>query len=189
MKNDILDAIQNRRATFQAQFSNREIEEQDIWTILNAANAAPTHKRTQPWRFVVFQKEGLQKLGTELSRIYKEITPEDKYSEVKEENMAKKATDSNVAIAIVVNYTGAVPEWEELAATACAVQNMWLATHSLGLGGYWSSPGLINHIGPFLKLSENQQCIGLFYMGHVEPTKDNRSLNRTPIEEKVSWVS
>src|SRR5690606_13635805 len=101
-----------------------------------SANAAPTHKRTQPWRFVVFRKEGLERLGAELSRIYRTTTSPDKYTVVAEQNMAKKATMSNVAIAIVVNYTGELPEWEELAATACAVQNMWLAAHSLNIGGY-----------------------------------------------------
>lgn len=27
------------------------------------------------------------------------------------------------------------PEWEELAATSCAVQNMQLMSHALGVGG------------------------------------------------------
>lgn len=185
MKNEILKTIHERRTVNQNSFTDQEISKEDILTILEAANAAPTHKRTQPWRFVVFQKEGLQRLGAELSRIYRTTTPAEKYLEQTEQNMGKKATMSNVAIAIVVNYTGELPEWEELAATACAVQNIWLAAHSLNIGGYWASPGLINHLGPFLNLEENQRCVGLFYMGHhnAEPREPVRS----PIAEKVRW--
>jgi nitroreductase len=169
----------------QNNFTAEEISKQDILTILEAANAAPTHKRTQPWRFVVFRKEGLQRLGAELARVYKAVTPSEKYTELAEQNMAKKATMSNVAIAIIVNYSGELPEWEELAATSCAVQNMWLAAHSIGLGGYWATPGLINHLGDFLQLESNQKCIGLFYLGHHD--NEVREPARSPIEEKIRW--
>ncbi len=183
--NEVLEAIQGRRAVMQNNFTEQEVSKEDILTILDAANAAPTHKRTQPWRFVIFRKEGLERLGTELARIYKDITPTEKYSELAEQNMAKKATMSNVALAIIVNYTGELPEWEELAATSCAVENLWLATHSLGLGGYWATPGLIHHMGEFLKLENNQKCIGLFYLGHHN--SEPRTPARTPIEDKIRW--
>lgn len=185
MSNEVLKAIQYRRTVNQVSFTDQPISKADIEVILEAANAAPTHKRTQPWRFVVFQDQGLQRLGEELSRIYKEITPAEKYTELAEQNMAKKATMSNVALAIIVDYSGDLPEWEELAATACAVQNIWLAAYSLGIGGYWATPGLINHLEGFLKLEPNQKCIGLFYMGHHNG--EPREPARTPVAEKVRW--
>src|SRR5690606_39519082 len=60
-----------------------------------------------------------------------------------------------------------------------------LAAHSLGIGGYWATPGLINHLGPFLNLAGNQKCVGLFYLGHHE--SEAREPVRSPIEEKVRW--
>jgi len=185
MTNDILKAIQSRRTVNQNSYTDQEVTREELLTILEAANAAPTHKRTQPWRFVIFRKEGLERLGTELARIYKSVTPAEKYTEATEQNMAKKATTSNAAIAIVVNYTGDVPEWEELAATACAVQNIWLAAHSLNIGGYWATPGFINHLGGFLNLEENQKCIGLFYLGHHNA--EARESARSPIQDKIRW--
>lgn len=184
-RNDVLDAIHFRRTVNQNSFTAEEVSKEDILTILEAANAAPTHKRTQPWRFVIFRKNGLHRLGAELAKIYKTITPADKYTEVAEQNMAKKATMSNVAIAIIVNYTGDLPEWEELAATACAVENLWLAAHSLHIGGYWATPGLINHLDEFLALEENQKCVGIFYLGHH--TAETREPTRSPIEDKIRW--
>lgn len=186
MKNEVLNAIHYRRTVNQNSFTDQDISKEDILTILEAANAAPTHKRTQPWRFVIYRNDGLKTLGTELSRVYKSITPAEKYSEAMEENMGKKATSATVAIAIIVNYSYELPEWEELAAVSCAVENLWLAAHSLGLGGYWASPGLINHMGEFLTLQENQKCIGLFYLGHHN--SEAREPARSPIEDKIRWV-
>ena len=184
-RNKTLHDIKYRRAIFQNNFTQDPVTREDILTLLEAADSAPTHKRTQPWRFIVFREKGLLRLGQELSRIYREITPSDKYSTKTEENMGAKATMSQSAIAIVVNYSGDVPEWEELAATACAVQNMWIAAQSIGLGGYWASPGLIQHIGPFLELEPNQTCLGFFYLGH--PSADEREPVRSPLTEKVRW--
>ena len=186
MKNEVLNAIHYRRTVNQNSFTDQDISKDDIVTILEAANAAPTHKRTQPWRYVIYRNEGLKTLGAELSRIYKNITPGEKYSEVTEVNMGKKATDATVAIAIIVNYSYELPEWEELAAVACSVQNLWLAAHSLGIGGYWASPGLINHMGDFLSLQENQKCIGIFYLGYHN--SEAREPARSPIEDKIRWV-
>lgn len=183
--NEVLKAIQSRRSVFQANFTDQDVNKEDILTILEAANAAPTHKRTQPWRFTIFKGEGLLRLGSELSRIYKAVTPPEKYFEKTEITMGEKATQSKVAIALIVNYTGDVPEWEELAATSCAIENMWLAAHSLGLGGYWATPGLINHLSNFLNLEENQKCIGLFYLGHHET--EAREPVRSPIADKIRW--
>lgn len=183
MSNQILETIQNRRAVFQKQYHDTDISEQDLQTILEAANAAPTHKRTEPWRFVIFKNKGLSKLGTELSRIYQEITPEKEYNPKKAEKTKEKATSANVAFAIIVHYSGKVPEWEELAATACAVQNMWLASHSLGIGAYWSSPKTIHHLDDFLGLKDNQECIGLFYMGHADLS--DSTPKRGDIEGKI----
>src|SRR5699024_11053288 len=131
--------------------------------------------------------KGLSKLGAELARIYQEITSEKEYNPKKAEKTKEKATSANVAFAIIVHYSGRVPEWEELAATACAVQNMWLAAHSLGIGSYWSSPQTIQHLDGFLDLDENQKCIGLFYMGHTDV--EAALPNRTEVDDKIlKWV-
>jgi len=51
----VLDLIKKRRSIFPAQYTDREIAKSDIEKILEAANWAPTHKKTEPWRFRVFR--------------------------------------------------------------------------------------------------------------------------------------
>ncbi len=67
-----------------------------------------------------------------------------------------------------------------------AVQNMWLYCTALNIGCYWSSPGLIKHMGDFFNLNEGERCLGFFYMGYYEG--DLPEVNRNPIEDKIVWL-
>ena len=74
-------------------------------------------------------------------------------------------------ISIGMHASGLVPEWEELAATAMAVQNMYLTLavepHA---AGYWTSG---NGTGSdFMKeatgLAAEDKQLGFFFLGFVE---------------------
>ena len=177
--------INHRRAVFPPSYTGQAIPKELLTELLDCADAVPTHKLTQPWRFVVFREQGLARLADQLAALYKIHTPPEQFLQKKMESTCDKVLQSGAVLAIVVSYSGAVPQWEELAATACAVQNLWLVASAAGIGGYWSSPGTINHIGDFLGLAANQECLGFFYMGyHDEPP---RIANRRPLAEKVRW--
>ena len=66
-----------------------------------------------------------------------------------------------------MDFSGLVPEWEEIAATSMAVQNMYLTCTANNIGCYWSSPKIVEKLTESLKIEENQQCLGLFYMGKL----------------------
>ena len=181
------EVIKSRRSIFPESYTQEEIPTNLIEEILESANYAPTHKLTQPWRFTVIRKEAKAKLGAELGDIYKRVVPSEKFLQKKYDSFAQKTSQANVIIAICTQFhEDKVPNWEELAAVACAVQNMALTAEALNIGAYWSSPPLIDHLGDFLGLSENEKCYGLFYMGYhnAEP----REAKRTPMSEKVKWM-
>lgn len=181
------DLIRKRRSIFPDTYINKPIDREIIEEILENANWAPNHRHTAPWRFKVFQGEALQKLSDYLSSWYQEHTPADRYSEKKYEKTKNKPLRSACVIAICMQRDPEerVPEWEEIAAVACSVQNMWLSCTAYGIGCYWSSPRSIIEAEEFLKLGEGERCLGLFYMGyHQLPDLPGK---RTPIAEKVVW--
>ena len=45
-----------------SQFIDKEIEEKYLERILDSANWAPTHKKTEPWRFKVFKDKSKDKI-------------------------------------------------------------------------------------------------------------------------------
>jgi nitroreductase len=179
--------ISERRAIFPVQFSKGEMSREEIQKLLEAANWAPTHKRTEPWRFKVFHSlESRQNLSNFLSEIYKKTAVH--FSEVKQRKMAEKPLLSACVIAICMQRDPhqSLPEWEEIAATAMAVQNLWLQATEMRLGGYWSSPGLIEHLGEHIQLEAGERCIGFFYLGkYDEPWPEGK--RNSLIKEKTVW--
>lgn len=177
--------IKNRRSVFPPSYTSRIIAKDTMLSLLDCANTAPTHKLTQPWRFTVFQGTGLLRLANKLADLYKENTADELFIQKKYEATREKVMQSGGVIAIHVHYSGLLPAWEELAATACAVQNLWLAASAAGIGGYWSTPAFITKINDFLGLAANEQCLGFFYMGYHE--EKPRPANRKPLSEIVKW--
>ena len=153
------EIIESRRSIFPKDYTGEELPQEVLEEILNSSNFAPNHKRTKPWRFKVFKNDEKQNLAKEIQRIYKETTQEHLFLEKKYLDFEGKISKSNAIITISVNFSSLVPEWEEIAATAMAVQNMYLTCTANEIGCYWSSHNVINHLGDFLNLEENQRCI------------------------------
>ena len=186
MEKMILDIIKKRRAVFPAQYNDRPIAKEMLLDVLEAANWAPTHRRTEPWRFKVLRGKSLEKLGEFMAGKYEQIDEKPKKIKIKKfrENPIRSA--AVILICMQRDPAESIPEWEEIASTAMAVQNMWLRCTELGIGSYWSSPALIKHMGEFVDLAEGEKCLGLFYMGYYD--QEIPVVGREPIEEKVLWL-
>lgn len=159
--------IENRRSVFPRDYKETPINEAVLEEILNSASFAPNHKKTKPWRLKVFRNEEKNALGQKLAEVYKETASAQTFLEKKYLDISNKIEKADTIITISVNFSGLVPEWEEVAATAMAVQNMYLTASVNSVGCYWSSPGTIKHLDAFLGLEENQKCYGLFYLGNI----------------------
>ncbi|MEZ4874296.1 MAG: nitroreductase [Flavobacteriaceae bacterium] len=183
----ILPTIASRRSVFPVQYSGEPIAKEEVQIILEAANWAPTHKRTEPWRFkVLYSEESRKKLSVFLSETYKMRA--EKFSEVTfrkyQENPLKAACI--IAICMQRDPKESLPEWEEIAATAMAVQNMWLTASEMNIGAYWGSPAIISHMGDFFPLEAGERCLGFFYMGKYQEELP-KGFRNTSIEEKTQW--
>ncbi|WP_294250331.1 nitroreductase [uncultured Chryseobacterium sp.] len=165
-KADVLkEIIEQRKSIFPKDYTEAEIPQEIIDAVLQASVTAPNHKRTTPWRFKVFRGEEKGRLASEMQAIYKATQPEHVFLEKKFYDIGYKINKADTVISIIVNFSGMVPEWEEIAAVSMAVQNMYLTCTANGIGCYWSSPKLVDHLKESLTIEENQKCLGLFYMG------------------------
>ncbi len=184
----ITELVRRRRAVFPPMYKDQPIDREIIEEILENANWAPTHKLTEPWRFRVFTGESLERLAQFMADFYREHTPEEQFSVKKFEKTLSKARRSACVIAICMQRDPAerVPEWEEIAAVACAVQNMWLTATAHGIGAYWSTSKSIYATQDLLDLQPGEQCLGYFFMGY----QDGPELpgKRQPIDEKIRWM-
>lgn len=182
------EVIRSRRSVFPPAFSDKRIDDEIINQILENANWAPTHKLTEPWRFHVITDASRAQLGQLAGAWYEQHVLGDAYKAKKHEKIMRNPIISSHIIAICVqrDEQERIPQWEEEAAVACAVQNLWLSVTSMGLGGYWSTPKYLKILNEMIDLNDGEYCIGLFYLGIPKEGYKAQS-KRGSIGEKVKW--
>jgi nitroreductase len=182
--------VRSRRSVFPKQFEGgRKIPDEIVNRILDNATWAPNHGQTEPWKFVVFTGEGLKKLATFQSELYKESSGE-RFKEATYINLQSNPLKASHVIALCMKRdpNKKFPEVEEIAAVSCAVENIYLSVTAYGLGGYWTTGGITYNekAKPFFGLGEEDKLLGFFYLAYVAiPSPAGQ---RKPLEEKVQWV-
>jgi nitroreductase len=175
--------IRHRRSVYPQQVVPGTIPEELVDGLISNACWAPNHKKTEPWRFVRIRGEKLKDLSAFLSDFYRENTPAEKFSELKWKKAGERPLQSAYVLALCLERSPGelIPAWEETAALACAVQNLWLACSALGIGAYWSTPEAIRSLGRLFDPTGKEECLGLFYMGWAPAEVPDSS--RRPVEE------
>lgn len=183
--------IRNRRSVFQQQYTGEKVDDAIVRQMLENANWAPTHKLTEPWRFIVFTSNGIQKLAEEQSALYRQVTTaKGTYSEDRYQNLLTKPKLSShiIAIAMKRDEKKSLPEIEEVGAVYCAVENMYLTASAYGVGCYLSTGGITHweEAKALFNLGADDKLIGFLHVGNIKgAVPDSR---RKPIDEKVTWV-
>jgi nitroreductase len=191
----IIKSIKDRRTIYPQHFdADKKITDINlIKELLDTAIWAPTHKLTQPWNFKVFHGDGVKTFFKKQQEIYKEITPADKFTENKFKKYDIKAEQVSAVIAVWMkrDEKERVPEIEEIVATGCVIENIYLSLKPFGLAGYLSTGDICytQQIKDFLKIGEKDLCLGFFQLGY--PSADIKEFNRKriPAEEKTEWIT
>ncbi|MBB4077420.1 nitroreductase [Lewinella aquimaris] len=182
----MLPAIAARRSIFPQFFTGDPVSREAIEQLIEAANLAPNHRKTEPWRFRVYRGPGKEQLKEELLTVYGKEKPD-------AAAIAKKFAgkiDQSAAVLLIFLHRDpreSVPEWEEIVAVGAAVENLWLSLDGAGLGGYWSSPGFVcGDYGEWPDSATNERCLGMFYLGRPDAPELPRRVGDW--REKVRWV-
>ena len=187
---DVIHAIETRQSI--GRVKQDPVPKEMIERILESAVHAPNHRLTEPWRFHVFTGKGrgeLARARAELARLQAEAEGEDEElvaGRVSRER--KKAFRAPVIIAVICEAGRDETETlENYAACACAVQNMQLTAHALGLGAMWrtGAPAYHERMREFFGLREGDTVVAHLYVGY--PDMAERHRRRKPVSEKTVW--
>ena len=189
MSSDIFKAISSRRTVKPATYSDKEIPEAVLKEILDSANWAPNHGRTEPWRLTVYSGEGRKKLQQLLKDVFEQnpgVYPPEKLTK-----WQNSALEAQVVIAVGMKRTEPckIPAIEELCAVACATQNILLTAEAHGLCSYWASS--ISHLPQTPKAlglnGPEDKVIGFIHLGYPS-TEVHDGVRKTSIEDKITWI-
>lgn len=203
--NSALQLMKARRSVKPKDMTGELLSKEDIEKVLEAANWAPSHNGTEPWKFAVVQgREGISEYLDIIETWYsdhKEEIPDVEYSRfLAKMSDARSTWVSNASHLLVLGMVREpVPgkrnvEWEEVAAVAMSVQNLHLALTTMqGTGGFWSSHSFCSRardsivFKEFLGMDgEEDRVLGAFIMGKTLPGKTFKG-HRRELRNKVEW--
>ncbi len=177
-KNGLYKAVYSRRDV-RAHFTSEPIEDKILTKILNAAHHAPSVGFSQPWNFILIKststkkkiKESFEKEKTRSSDMVKEPR-KSKYLSFKLEGIL----DSPVNICVTYDPSkfgpfvigrSSIPE-TGIYSVCCAVQNLWLAARTEGIGLGWVSILSNETLRETLKLPDHVVPVAYLCLGYVD---------------------
>lgn len=188
---DVLTAIHSRRSNGLAE--ETEVPEDIISQVLEAGTWAPSHHKTEPWRYFVMTGDGRRQLGEAMAAIAAEgMTPEEKVEKQKNlEKQKQKPMRAPVVIAVAVEPSEEerVDTLEEYGAVYASIQNMLLAAHALGLAAFWRTGAHCYHpkMNELFGVSGQGKVLGLIYIGY--PMREMKEGRRRPVEQVTTWIT
>ncbi len=182
---ELVQAIKKRRTihSFYETIVPTEIIERSI----DAANQAPCHRMTFPWRFT--------SLGRKKRELLLELQLRIKFGDrsISQKNIErtrdKVLNPSHLLIASQVSTNNQIQAREDYAACACAIQNLSLSLVANGVGSKWSTGKITTEMRTYEIAEINpieEEIIGFIWVGYGDiPTPINRPSISSTFRKKL----
>ena len=166
---ELAQAIQKRRTIHI--FSNKSVPNEVVEKSIFAANQAPCHRRTFPWRFTnigIKKRELLYQLQLTL-KFGDQPTDESSLKKIRD----KMFNPSHLLIASQISTDNQIQKLEDYAACACAIQNLSLSLVENYVGCKWSTGKITKDPNTYqiVEISPSEEeIIGFIWIGYgAEP--------------------
>ena len=164
----VFDAIVARRTAHS--FRTEPIPEDGMVRALEAANHAPCHRLTFPWRFIrvgARTRTALAEVAVAIKAAKRAVTAEEAT------RVAAKILDPpELLVACQVRVPDAFQSREDYAACSCAIQNLCVSLAADGVATKWSTGGLTRdpRTCQILGIDPRQlEVIGFIWAGYADP--------------------
>jgi len=170
---ETLECIKTRRSI--REYEDKDVPNDIIGIILEAATFAPSAGNLQPWEFIVVKERKKRELLYKASYYQEHVR------------------DAPVVIVVCVDLKKASSRYGHrgknlycIQDTAAAIQNMLLAAHDLGLGTCWVGAFDEEDVKLTISLPENLRPVALITLGY--PKEKPKMPKRIPVSN-ISWLN
>ena len=162
---DALQALTTRASPLQ--LADPPPDPAALDAMLRAAVRAPDHGRLHPWRFVVIRGAARSKLGDVLAAALKARDPNAAEAALAKERAKPLRAPLIVVVGARFREHKNVPEIEQIISAGAAAQNILVAAHAQGFGGFWrTGPAAYdNQVKTALGLDAQDSIVGFLYLG------------------------
>jgi nitroreductase len=153
--------------------------------ILAAAGRTPDHGKLFPWRFIVFQGKGRERIGDILADVLEK--EEERPKQIEEERGRFLRAPVVIGVISAAREMHKIPVWEQELSAGAVCQNVLIAAHALGFVGNWVTEWYAYHpkVKEKLGLKSGERVAGFIYIGTAAVPLEERP--RPDMEQIVSY--
>jgi nitroreductase len=182
------NTIKTRRSIKPAMMNGNKAPNGHIAALLELANWAPNHGNTQPWKLFVYADP--VSFCQQHAELYQHSTNSEMFNPTTFNNLTHMG-DKVSHIVVAVMERGdlpKIPAFEEVIATAAAIQNILLGATALNMASFWSTGGMTlrPEMKDFMQLREEDQVMGILYLGYTDELPEGK--RKVPAEDKINWI-
>jgi nitroreductase len=184
--NETLDLLARRRSLKPAALAAPGPDAEATLALLTLAARVPDHGKLAPWRFIVIEGEGRERLG----RIALELRLADKPDLDDSGREAELTRFSRAPLVVAVVSRAAphakIPEWEQVLSAGAACMNLIVAAKAMGFAAAWLTEWCAydSRFRERLGLAPHEKIAGFVYLGRATFEPEDRV--RPVMEEIVS---
>lgn len=134
---DALDLLKTRRSLKPIDMTGPGPSPAELDTILTIGARVPDHGKIVPWRFIVFEGDGLKRAAGIIAKVFRAKNPAATDEQI--ENERKRFLQAPLIIGVVSRTTQhpKVPAWEQELSAGASAMNIVLAANALGYAANW----------------------------------------------------
>lgn len=162
---DAIEALTTRASP--ASLTAPAPDAEALENMFRAAARAPDHGRLRPWRFIVIEGGAREALGNVLADALRAREPNIQEAALVKERSKPLRAPLVVVVAAKIHDHRGVPPVEQIIAAGAAAQNMLVAAHALGYGGFWRTGAAAydERVKRALGLVAEDAIVGFVYLG------------------------
>lgn len=162
---DAIEALTTRASPLQ--LTDPAPDRAALNAMLLAAAKAPDHGRLHPWRFIVVAGAARDRLGEVLAAALRQREPGLPEAVIEKERTKPRRAPLLVVVAARIRDNKKIPAVEQIISAGAAAQNILVAAHAMGFGGFWrTGPAAYDdRIKAALRLAPSDSIVGFLYLG------------------------
>src|SRR5688572_24090050 len=180
----VLDLLLTRRSGSAKAMEGPGPSKKQIEDILRAGARAPDHGKLFPWRFIVFEGKGRQRMGDILAEVME--TEGERAKQVEEERNRLLRAPLVIGVISSAREQHKIPVWEQELSAGAVCQNILIAATALGFVGNWLTEWYAYHpaVKQKMGLKPGERVAGFIYIGTAKDELEERP--RPEMEKIVS---
>ena len=184
---EVAQLIRDRRSVHV--FDGRPVPAELVLSLLETAVWVPNHRMTQPWRFVLLQGEGRERIAN-AARILNENWQWDaaKKEETGLKYYRKIMSVPTFLMVIVEEDAHPIVREEDYAAASCLIHNFSLLAWEQGIGMVWETYPLLHEtiFRDAVGVRPGERIVGSLHLGY--PSRLPKAQPRIPAAERFTVV-